>query len=367
MKRASTISLLTSAIVLLSTTAVGQTRGSASDIKVESVVFRHADEMVTGEGFLVLADRRIFAVMAFLNTVGYDDEAQGQQMHPIRIKVRQLVAANLSNRPEKLQAWRKYYQSNKFKNYHFQDWALSLSADYPFKRIRPSDELQYILTALMLNDFPDVLNDFWVTANLEQVWNAVKPDYIAELKKYNFERMKRQLSFLWEYLRMKRSDTYVIVNVPDPIDRHFHSIGARYENYYYSVESPGASGYDLNVHEYLHSIVNPLVKTNYEKYQSKLAAYYQAGKDGPLSQSYQNLETFVYECLVRALDHRLRIKLEARESVTKQAEAQIAEMTRQGLTLTRPFYLLLEDYEKSGKRFDEYMPLLFDALPKNGP
>jgi hypothetical protein len=56
---------------------------------------------------------------------------------------------------------------------------------------------------------------------------------------------------------------------------------------------------------------------------------------------------------VRALDHRLRVKLEARDSVRKQLEAQIADMTRQGLTLTRPFYLLLEDYVKSGKRFDE--------------
>jgi len=347
--------------------AVRLAHGSAFDVKVESVVFSHADEMVTGEGFMVLADRRIFAVMAFLNAVGYDDEAQGQQMHPVRIKVRQMVAANLAKSPEKLQAWRKYYQSKTFKNYHFQDWALSLSADYPFKRIRPNNELQYILTALMLNDLPEILNDFWVTSNLEQVWNAVKPDYIAELKKYNFEKMKRQVSFLWEYLRMKRSDAYVIVHVPDPLDRHFNAIGARYENYYYAVESPGASAYDLNVHEYLHSIVNPLVKTNYEKYKSKLGAYYQAGRGGPLFQYYQDLETFIYECLVRALDHRLRVKLEARDAVTKQVEAQIADITRQGLTLTRPFYVLLEDYEKSGKRFDEFMPLLFDALPKSGP
>jgi hypothetical protein len=67
------------------------------------------------------------------------------------------------------------------------------------------------------------------------------------------------------------------------------------------------------------------------------------------------------------LDYRLRMKLEARDAVTKHAEAQIADMTRQGLTLTRTFYLLLEDYEQSGKRFDEFMPLLFDALPKSGP
>lgn len=368
MKRASTVAVLTmAAIALLSTTAVSQTRGSAFDVKVKSVVFSHADEMVTGDGFMILADRRIFAVMAFLNAVGFDDEVKGREMDPIRIRVRQMVAANLAKTPEKLQAWRKYYQNNKFRNYHFQDWALSLSADYPFKRIRPNNELQYVRTALMLNDLPGILNDFWVTANLEQVWHAVKPDYIAELKKYKFEKMKRQVSFLWEYLGMKRTDHYVIVHVPDPLDRRAQAIGARYENYYYSVESPGASYYDLNIHEYLHSIVNPLVKANYEKYKSKLGAYYQAGKGGPLSESYQDLETFIAECLVRAFDHRLRVKLETRDAVRKQLEDQIADMTHEGLTLTRPFYLLLEDYEKSGKRFDEFVPLLFDALPKSGP
>jgi hypothetical protein len=241
MKRAPTIAVLTMAgIVLSSATAVSQTRSSASDLKVESVAFVHADEMVAGEGFMILADRRIFVVMAFLNAVGYDDEVKGREMDQIRIRVRQMVAANLAKSPEKLQAWRKYDQNNKFRSYHFQDWALSLSADCTFKRIRPNNELQYVRTALMLNDLPGILNDFWVTAKLDQVWNAVKSDYIAELKRYKFEKMKRQVSFLWEYLGMKRTDHYVIVHVPDPLDRRAQAIGARYENYYYSVESPGA-------------------------------------------------------------------------------------------------------------------------------
>src|SRR5512137_1576624 len=81
--------------------------------KIGPVTFNHPDEMITGtgatEGYAVLADRRIFAVMAFLNAVGYDDEVRRAPMHPMRLKVRKQVADNLAAYPEKLQAWKKYY------------------------------------------------------------------------------------------------------------------------------------------------------------------------------------------------------------------------------------------------------------------
>jgi len=296
-----------------------------------------------------------------LNAVGYDDEASGQQMHPVRIKVRQMVKNNLAKTPEKVSAWRKYYKGKSLAIYQYQDFVLSLSADYPFKPLRPESELTYPQTARLLKDFPEVLNDFWTAAELTKVWSEVKPDYLAELKQYDFEKMKRQLSFLWEYLRMKRRDTYVLVNIPNLLDTHYQAIAAQRGNYYYSVESPGSHSYALNIHEYLHSIVNPLVKANYDAHKSKLQRYYQIGKGGPLTKSYQEPVTFTYECLVRALDHRLRVKLE--ENATKRIEDRVASLTGQGLTLTQPFYLLLAEYEKSGQRFDEFLPVLLERLP----
>ncbi len=350
--------------MLLCLFVVGWSLWPANRVQVEAVVFAHPDEMVKGEGFIVLADRRIFAVMAFLNAVGYDEEAKGQKMHPVRVRVRKMVESNLTKSPEKLQAWRKYYKDKRIAGFIYQDFALSLNADYPFRRIRPDDELGYPQTARQLRDFPDVLNNFWVIAELAKVWSEVKPDYIAEIKKYNFETMKHQLSFLWEYLRMKRSDTYILVNIPNLLESHYIGIGARYENYYYSVESPGSHSYALNIHEYLHSIVNPIVKTHYDKYKGKLLDYCKAGKDGWLSKTYQEPTIFTYECLVRALDHRLEVKLEEDPSLKKGYEDRVAFETRNGLTLTQPFYLLLTDFEGSGKSFSEYLPLMLENLPK---
>ena len=333
-------------------------------VRPETVSFDHPDEIIRGEGFMVLADRREFAVMAFLNATGFDRETQGQQMHPVRLRVREMVAAHLAACPEKVKAWRKYRNGLVRKylgTYNYQDYVLSLSTDYPFRRIRPDDELGYWYTAWLLRDLPKVLNDFWETARLDEVWNHVKGDYIAEIRRYNFERMRREMASLWAYLRMERRDNFTIVNVPDPLDCHFTAIGAAYEGYHYSVEGPGATGYGLNVHEYLHSIVNPLVRANYARHKSKLLKYYKAGKHGPASRSYRNPVIFTYECLVCAIDHRLAMRNDPRRE--NWANQRVASVSEKGLVLTQPFYELLSEYEQSGKPFDQFLPTLLEHLP----
>jgi hypothetical protein len=338
-----------------------------SKVRAEPVSFGHPDEVVTGDGFMVLADRREFAVMTFLNATGFDEEAQGQQMHPVRVKVREMIAANLAQCPEKVNAWRKYRNGlvrKYFQTFHFQDFALSLSTDYPFQRIRPDSELGYSITAGQLRDFPQVLNDFWATAKLGEVWEQVKPDYVAEIKQYNFEKMKRQMDSLWTYLRMLRRDTLTLVSVPNLLDSHFEAIGARYESFYYSVESPGSHSYDLNIHEYLHSIVNPLVQADFDAQQAKLAKYCQAGKGRPFGRTYGSPVTFTFESLVRALDHRLAVLQSNDPTDKKRIEGQVAWETEKGLTLTRPFYDLLAEFEQSGKSFDQFLPTMLERLPE---
>jgi hypothetical protein len=328
------------------------------------VSFDHADEIIRGQGFMVLADRRVFSVMAFLNAAGFDDEAKGEQMHPVRLRVREMVSANLATDSEKLEFWRRYYETHKLGTFCYQDFALSLSAEYPFRRIRPDTDLGYAFTAGKLRELPEILNDFWVTARLDEVWDEVRSDYLAELGKYDFQKMEQEMASLWKYLRMKRRDTFTIVNVPNLLDRHYHAIGARYENYYYSVEGPGAIGYGLNVHEYLHSIVNSLMESSYGRQESKLRKYYEAGRSGEYSKSYQHPVTFAYECLVHAIDYRLRVLRTDDAAVREAAEKTVASLSKGGLILTQPFYRLLPEYEQSDKPFDQFLPTLLEHLPE---
>jgi hypothetical protein len=250
--------------------------------------------------------------------------------------------------------------------WQYADFALSLSSDYPFKRIRPDRELGYPWAGRPLANFPEVLNDFWVTARLDEVWSKVKGDYISEVNKYDLHRMNQQMTFLWQYLRMKRSDKYVIVQVPNPLERHATASGARYENYFYSLDGP-PSRLDLNVHEYLHTIVNPLVKANYAAYKGKLQKYYEAGKDAKISKSYQDPVSFTSECLIHALDHRLTTLQTSDPETRKRVEAEVDSLTKEGYTLLNPLYMLLSDFEKSDKPFDQFLPVMLEKLPQYSP
>lgn len=336
-------------------------------VRPEPVSFTHPDEVVRQEGFMVLADRREFAVMAFLNATGHDEETEGRQMHPVRVKVRAMMAANLAEHADKVRAWRDYRRSlmrKRLPSECFQVFALSLSADYPFRRIRPDREVRYPYGAWALSDFPAILNDFWETAKLAAVWEQVRPDFIAEIRKYDFERMKGQMALLWSYLRMPRQDTFTLVNVPNLLERHYLAVNAHYENYYYAVESPGAYTYGLNVHEYLHSIINDLVRARFNGQRTKLLQYYQAGKEGPMSRWCHNPADFASECLVRALDGRLTVLQTSDPQVKRRVVTQASRLTENGLTLTQPFYNLLVEFEQSGQPFDKFLPTLLERLPE---
>lgn len=116
--------------------------------------------------------------------------------------------------------------------------------------------------------------------------------------------------------------------------------------------------------EYLHSIVNGLVKADYGAQKGKLLKYYRAGKNGPLSKSYREPVVFTHECLVNAIDHRLRALYSTDRLARSRAEDQVARLSSAGLTLTQPFYQLLTEFEQSGKPFDQFLPILLERLPE---
>jgi hypothetical protein len=338
---------------------------STPKVAVESVVFNHPDEVIKGtgeaEGYWALADRRIFAVTAFLNAAGYDQEVPNRQMHPVRVKVRTMIAGNLKDDPDKLESWRQYYKDRPLGAWQYTNFALSLSSDYPFRRIRPDKELTYAWTSWRLVDLPDVLNDFWITAELDSVWAECRPDYIAEAKRCDPNETARGITFLWKYLRMPRKDNYTIIRVPNLLERHATANANRFENYFYSVEGPRSGGY---IHEYLHTIINDLVEANYARQKDKLQKYFEAGKDAPISRSYQELPLWTAECLVHALSHRIAVQRTSDPALKKRIEANVAGLTKGGYGLLGPLYELLANFEKSDMPFDRYLPIMLEKLPE---
>lgn len=338
--------------------------GCRSHVKVEPFVFSHEDELIRTDEFIALADRRVFAVMAFMNLCGFDDESVGKEMHPARVHAREAMQAKAKEHPKALKRWKRYYQRFHIPSFTYLNYALTLNDDYPFRRIRPNRELWNPKTGAVLAKFPAILNQFWETLEMEQIWDQVKPHYLAEIQQYHADRSSHKLTFTWDYLRLKRGDQFTFVSIPNLMDRRAHSIGSLHENYWCTVESPGSISHDLNIHEYLHSIINPMVKAHYADDQAKLNQYFEAGKNMPMAESYGHPVTYAYECLVRALDHRIYILLDNNPSTTQRRETKMENLTQNGLLLVQPFYQLLTEYEKSDLNFEEFVPMMLERIPE---
>jgi hypothetical protein len=185
--------------------------------------------------------------------------------------------------------------------------------------------------------------------------------------------MARELAFVWEYLRLDRKDRFIFISVPNLLGSHDTAVAAHYENYYYTVENPGEYSNAFNIHEYLHSFINALMDKHYASQRKKLNAYFVAGKDMPMAKYYGQRKAYASECLVRALDHRMRLLMENnpqalknRDNSTKRINREnvIKWITEEGLLLTGPFYRLLVEFEQTDMTFDKYLPEMLKKLPE---
>lgn len=340
----------------------------APRVTEEPVAFEHPEEILKGTGasekYWALADRRVFAVMAFLNATGYDEEAANTRMSPLRIKVRDRLASRLAGHPDKLQEWRRYYNAHQRGSWQYANFALSFGSDYPFRRTRPTRELIYQDTAWDLRDLPDVLNDFWITADLGGLWEELRPEFAAELGRYQPARMAGEMEHLWHYLRMPRRDDWMVVHIPNPLQRHFTASANQFGEFFYSIDGPGSNGGGLNVHEYLHTFINDLAHRSYPSQARKLKRYFAAGKAAPISVTYPDPRTWVSECLVFALDHRLWARRVSSHQNDDEMRSRVESLSQSGLTLVAPLYTALANFEKSDLPFDRYLPVLLAELPE---
>ncbi len=340
----------------------------APRVAVEPVTFEHPEEVLKGTGpsamYWALADRRVFAVMAFLNATGYDDEAPNTRMSPLRIKVRETLVSRLAAHPDKLREWRRYYDAHRRGFWQYANFAPSLGVDYPFRRARPNRELTYKDTVWDLQNLPEVLNDFWITAELGRLWEELQPEYAAEIGRYHPARMAEEMEQLWRYLRMPRRDDWIVVHIPNPLQRHFTAPANQFGEYFYSIDGPGSNGGGLNVHEYLHTFINDLARRCYPSQARKLKGYFVAGKHAPISASYQDPRTWVSECLVFALDNRLWARRVSSHQNDDEIRARVESLSKSGLTLVAPLYTALAAFEKTDIAFDRYLPNLLSDLPE---
>jgi hypothetical protein len=306
-------------------------------------------EAVRGEGFTIQPDVRVFTLFAYLNGPAGWREENGEAFSPQRAQLR----ADLEERmaaldPKLVERWRNFYEQHKQISYRYLYYTLTLGAPPQFNYVTPVEEMKYPEIVESLDGFNRILAEFYREAGIQALYEQSYRDVIlAEVRKYDHARILDQLAYVYEYLRLDRSQfgTFDVMIVPAPFDSHWHASALNYTNRLYIVEGPQSNDYGLNVHEYLHMLMDELIPADLAGQQDKLNAIYQANRQAPYVKNYQDLHTYVEENLVRALDHRMRVRTEpAREA---NEERIMHDEVANGLVLIDEFYRALTEYEQS--------------------
>jgi tetratricopeptide (TPR) repeat protein len=285
-----------------------------------------------------------------MNTCGYD--ADLGDSNPVRSQIRAEVARNVQS-------------------VRAQDAVRRMCSFYDDKQAGDNSRqlAQYVSLALHLGDAPSfssadkeadlppdaenvlglvpLLQNFWVTADLERIWRQHSKDYDQLLDKYH--KPVTDLLFATDiYLKQPQSGyvgrTFTVYLEPMAAPSQVNA--RNYGTDYFMVVSPEKDQLKLNQirHTYLHYILDPLMlkRASTMKRLNPLLDTVQAA---PMDDKFkQEIDLLVTESLIRAIEARL---LGGEKGPEAPKQAAVDSSMREGFVLTQYFYEALLKFEPS--------------------
>ncbi|MFW6015416.1 MAG: hypothetical protein ACOCRK_03200 [bacterium] len=308
----------------------------------------------------ILYDIRVFTLFAFLNRVGnYDAERDGEIMTPERQRLRSDILKKLNDIDfDKVYEWRQFYEDNKDHNYLYLSYVLTLGSPPEFNHIVPKEQLDSKSAIFYLNGFNKVLSSFYKECDIEELYfEYLEEGLFDKIDEYDMDNIKEDISDMYSYLRMIDDKSINISIIPNSFDQHWSSYAIIFDKTLYIIDGHKAYNNGLNIHEYLHFIINPMVEKHMEKHRDNFVKVFEDNKDKELVRdNYNSVDAFVWESLIRALEHRIRIKQEPRLDFSKQEEYEASA----GLVLVPYFSEQLKKYEDNDNisNIDEFINIL---------
>lgn len=255
-------------------------------------------------------DIRVFVVMAALNAAGYDFETEGKEVSGVRAAVREKISQLPASTFTEL---RLQYQTTNLwapETTHAAYTSLALLLGGP-----PDFEYQEQLVNAphgidVIRGFETLLNDFYVSAGLEQLWREVQPLYQQELRQYR-PLVNRMIRETLDYFRIPARIYFDrnIVIIPDLLSYQDIVNARNVEDIYYIVVGPTDNpegNYIKLQHEYLHFLLDPLVAEQAENL-AKSEKFLEASRKQPLfpKDLWNNYELLVTESLIESILYRM--------------------------------------------------------------
>lgn len=307
---------------------------------------------------VIEGNRQLFATMCALQAAGFEAEVSAAGFHPLRARLR---AELMRQQGPATQALRRFYREHLLT-----DRATMLSRYVSFALVAgPPPKFNYTLRhdelppdVLAIEDFNGVLADFYQEAGIEQLWARVAPQYereVARLQQPVAELVTTATAYLRELMKPTSSRTFAVYVEP--------MVGGRtnFRNYgdCYVVVLHPASDLPLDEirHAFLHFLLDPLAVRHRGVVAAKATLLDFAARAPRLPAEHrEDFPTFLSECLVRAVELRLR----RLSSDGLAAAADAAE--RDGYVLVRAFLRGLAKFEKAEPAMSFYFPDLVRGI-----
>jgi tetratricopeptide (TPR) repeat protein len=324
-----------------------------------STVAAHARQSVVNyTGINVETSQQIFATMCALDAAGFDADESTLAEMPSRLRLR---AELLKTQGPATEALRKFYREHQLANpgetlSRYVTFALVVGPPPQFQFLYDRDLLPP--DVLTIEDFQDVLANFFREAHLAARWGEVEPEY--ERARSIYDSPVRRIvtitnAYLREVLKASQARTFTVYVEPLVGNRtNFRNYG---DTYSIVVGTPNPLPLADIQHAYLHYMLDQLPLKYQNVVETKRPLLAIAAQAPRLPADYHDdIVGLTDECFIKAVELRLRhLPPDQQETVLKNDDES-------GYILVRPFVEGLLKYEKDIPALQYYFPDLLAGI-----
>ncbi len=300
---------------------------------------------------------QLFATLCALYAAGFEADVSAAGFHPVRVRLRGEL---LRKQGPATEALRAYYRAHLLADAgatlsRYVSFALVVGPPPRFTYVLRHDELPP--DVLAIEDFSEVLANFYREAQIERLWAQVQPEYDSEIARVHGPVTQLLLSstgYLRELLRPASPRTFAVYVEP--------LVGAKtnfrnYGEHSAVVVSPAELPLEEIRHGLLHYLLDPLAMRHPREVAAKRALLDVAARAPRLPREYkEDFPAFLTECLVRAVELRLR------GLPPDRLAAAIEAAEGDGYVLVRALCRALEKFEKAAPAMSFYFPDLLRGI-----
>lgn len=296
--------------------------------------------------------------MCALDAAGFDADESTLAEMPSRLKLREDL---LNMQGPATAALRQFYHEHALANpgetlSRYVTFALVAGAPPQFDFIYDRDLLPP--DVLTIENFQDILSNFYREAHLAVRWAQVEPEYDRAEAVYD-SPVRRIVTvtnaYLREVIRPSSSRTFTVYVEPLVGNRtNFRNYG---DTYSVVVGTPARLPLDDVQHAYLHFMLDSLPLRYRKEVESKRALLNIAARAPRLPADYRDdFLSYADECVIKAVELRLR------RLAPEQLEGALKDDDQSGFVLVRPLVEQLAKFEKAEPAMQYYFPDLIAGI-----